>query len=315
MSKMFDAVRKNGVINFGEICQLDTKDVSDLGEVSDQPVPVLRPVSPILKSDRVVRLRASALSSVFPFDEAQHLAAEQYRIIRTKLLHSPQKPQLVVVSSVSSGDGKTTTSINIAGSLALKSDSRILLVDGDLRHPRIAEELDIPFTPGLTDVLSGTAEFETAIIRAEQFPNLFILPAGTPTGNAAELLDSPRWREFLGQVRARFANVIFDAPPMATVADYELLQYGCDGVVLVVRPDHSNRAACIKALGTVPERKLLGVVLNCIEDWWLWKTPAYGYYGNRSSEQVLDTGKDFEKTKSTMAWTPERRKRTDVPES
>jgi capsular exopolysaccharide synthesis family protein len=303
MSKLFDAVRKNSVINFGEICQVDANNVNGL-EASEQPAPAPRPVSSIPKSNRVVRLRASALSPVFPFDEAQSLAAEQYRMIRTKLLHSPQKPQLVVVSSVSSGDGKTITSINIAGSLALKSDSRILLIDGDLRHPRIAGELDIPISPGLTDVLSGAVEFETAVIRAEQFPNLFILPAGSPTANAAELLESSRWRELLKQVRARFANVIFDAPPMAAVTDYELLQLGCDGVVLVVRPDHSNRAACIKALKTVPEGKLMGVVLNCVEDWWLWKTPTYGYYRSYSG-QPFEAGKDSERKESMMAWTPE----------
>lgn len=281
MSKIFDAVRKNNVIDFGELSPVDTE--SEVEQTSDEPSCAIRAVAAFPQPHRLVRLRASARSPIFPSDKAGHPAAEQYRIIRTKLLHNAKKPKLVVVSSASSGDGKTTTSINIAGFLSLKSDFRVLLVDGDLHHPRIADELGLPITPGLTDVLSGTVALEAAIVRAEQFPNLYILPAGTPAGDAAELLDSPRWHEFLDKVRAQFATVIFDAPPVATVADYELLQIGSDGVVFVVRPDHSDRAACMRALESIPEQKLLGVVLNGVENWWLWKAPAYGYYRSQSS--------------------------------
>jgi len=284
MSKIFDAVRKNRVIDFGEISPVDNDNESELEPTSEEPIRAACPVAEFPRPNRVIRLRASALSPIFPSDKAGHPAAEQYRIIRTKLLHHPKKPKLVVVSSASSGDGKTTTSINIAGSLSLKSDFRVLLVDGDLRHPRVADELDLPITPGLSDVLSGTVELEAAIVRAEQFPNLFILPAGTPAVDAAELLDSPRWNEFLVKVRAQFAGVVFDAPPVATVTDYELLQIACDGVIFVARPDHSDRVACTRALKGIPEQKFLGVVLNCVEDWWLSKTPAYGYYRSHGPE-------------------------------
>ena len=293
MSKIFNAVQKNSVIDFGEICQVDENEVSGLNNAAEQLPATRRSVSPLSESHRVVRLRASASSPIFPLDGGQHPAAEQYRIIRTKLLYNFNKPHLIVVSSASSGDGKTVTSINIAGSLALKGDSRVLLIDGDLRRPRISAELDIPSLPGLTDILSGAVDLDAAIVKAEQFPNLFILPCGSMAANQAELLDSPRWRELLEQIRARFANVIIDAPPVATVADYELLQHSCDGVIFVARPGHSNRAACINALKIVPERKLLGVVLNCVEEWWLWKTPGYGYgyYRNPYSEQMTERSK------------------------
>jgi len=297
MSQIFEAVRKHSVIDFSDICQAQEENpkafvdmnairvpsVEEEGpeasvDAAEEPIHVAPPLSLAPESYRVLRLRASALSPVFPFDKARHPAAEQYRIIRTKLLHHPSKPQLVVVSSAWSGDGKTITSINIAGSLALKSDSRILLIDGDLRYSRVSHELNIPVGPGLTDVLSGAVEFEKAAIRAEQFPNLFILSAGTPAVHAAELLDSQNWRDLLTKVRSLFGNVILDAPPVAAVADYEVLQLASDAVVLIARPDHSDRTAFLRALQTVPERKLLGIVLNCVEDWWLWKTPTYGSY-------------------------------------
>ncbi len=226
---------------------------------------------------RVAHLRISALAPIFPFDTGHHAAADQYRIIRTKLLHHPKRPRVMVVSSASSGDGKTITSINVAASLALKPDARVLLVDGDLRRPCIAENLGIPSAPGLAQVLDGSIGFESAVLRVEQIPNLFVLPAGGARPNTAELLECRNWHSFVQQIREQFSYVVFDAPPIATIADYELLQLASDAVVMVARPDHTARAACLKALETVPRQKLLGVILNAVEDWWLWKSPAYGY--------------------------------------
>jgi Mrp family chromosome partitioning ATPase len=65
---------------------------------------------------------------------------------------------------------------------------------------------------------------------------------------------------------------------MATVADYELIQAHCDGIVMVVRPDHTNRKLCLKALDTIPKERLVGVLMNCVRDWFLWKTRDYHYY-------------------------------------
>lgn len=295
MSKIFDVIRKDNIVDFADLCLDEVNPASEAALIPVSPECV-RPecvnpgygnedVSYSSTGDRIVRLRLSSFSPVFPFDKGHDTAAEQYRIIRTKILHNPKNPRLIVVSSACSGDGKTVTSINIAASLALKDQASVLLVDGDLRQPRVAEALDIPLSPGLAEILSGAADLETSLVRPEQFPNLFILPAGNAGASAAELLDSERWRKFIQQVRARFAHVIFDAPPVAMLADYDLIQLACDAAILVARPDHSNRAAFRKALETVSPDKMLGVVLNCVENWWLWKTPAYSYYYRRSDER------------------------------
>jgi capsular exopolysaccharide synthesis family protein len=289
MSKIFDAAAKNGVIDLSDLGPLE----ADGPSRSETPEPraasclestVRRPPSAL---SRTIRLRASASSPVFPFDEQQQHAAEQYRVIRTKILHHPKKPQVVLVSSATSGDGKTVTAINVASSMALKSDCQTVLIDADLRFPTIAQELDLPLSPGLTDLLSGSVDLESALIRCEQFPQLFVIPAGSPVANPSELLDSANWHKFLDKVRSRFPAVILDAPPIATVADHELLQLTADGVILVVRPDHSERAAVLKGLETIPKEKLLGVVLNCVEDWCLWKAPGAGYYGNRKYDRAM----------------------------
>jgi capsular exopolysaccharide synthesis family protein len=286
VSKIFDALSKNGVIDLSGFPPLDGDDginsavIVEPANRSSFSMPLATP------GTRSVRLRASILSPILPFDEGHQHAAEQYRLIRTKILHDSKKPRVIVVSSATSGDGKTVTAINIAASMALKSDSEILLIDADLRFPTIADELDIPTTPGLSDILSGQVDFDSALVRCEQFPQLFVLAAGTPAPNPSELLDSVSWRNLVDQVRARFTTVILDAPPIATVTDHELLQLTADGVILVVRPDHSNRAAVLKALDTIPNAKMLGVVLNCVDDWWLWKAPDSGYYRNHKSDKT-----------------------------
>src|SRR3954447_13662083 len=146
MSKIFDAAAKNGVIDLSDLASLDAE--GPIRSEAPDSEAGNRSVSPrqatVLVVSRTMRLRASALSPVFPFDEQQQHAAEQYRVIRTKILHDTKKPQVILLSSATSGDGKTVTAINIAASLALKSDSQTLLVDADLRFPSIAEELDLP---------------------------------------------------------------------------------------------------------------------------------------------------------------------------
>jgi capsular exopolysaccharide synthesis family protein len=279
MSNFFESLQRAELIGPGEFALPPVESLVDPEPhktPATEDAPRLAP--PSISPTRTVNLKISALSPVFPFTDGTHAAAEQYRVIRTKLLHHVRRPKVIVVSSGGSGDGKTISSINIASSFALKRDIRVALVDADMRRPQISKLLGINGTPGLGEVLAGTASFEEAAVCPAQFPNLCILPAGTPRNTQAELLDSPRWRALVGTLRQTFDYVIFDAPPIATVADYELVQQVSDGVVIIARPDHSERKLCLKALQTVPQDLLLGVVLNCVEDWFLWRTNSYGYY-------------------------------------
>ncbi len=238
--------------------------------------------APVVMTDRVRRmhLRLPASAPLLPFDGSNVAAAEQYRIIRTKLLQHESRPRMLLVSSAGPADGKTVTAINIAGALALKSDAKVLLADTDFRRSTIHKQLELPSSPGLLDVLSGAATLESALIRAEQFRNLYVISAGEPRTNPSELLDSPRWTSLCNELRSQFAYVIADSPPVASVADYDLLQAACDGVVLVVRPDHTKRQSFLKLLEIIPKEKLIGVVMNCVEDWFLGRSSGYApYYG------------------------------------
>jgi protein-tyrosine kinase len=108
------------------------------------------------------------------------------------------------------------------------------------------------------------------------------LPPGVASPGPAELLSTARWQSLMELCRTEFRFVIFDAPPIGAVAEYELLQLTCDGIVLVVRQDHTNRQLWHRALETVPKAKQIGVILNCAKDWFLWKTHSYSYYSGRA---------------------------------
>lgn len=239
------------------------------------------PVQPCLvalDSVRRMPLQLAAGVPVFPFDASNAQIVEQYRIARTKLFHDVRKPRVIVVSSAAPKDGKTITSINLAGILALKPELKIALVEADLHHTHIGSLLGLPATPGLTDVLTGKASLAEALVRVEQCPNLFVLPGGSKHSGPTELLDSPAWRSLCEALRREFSYVVVDSPPMGLLADFELLQAVSDGVVMVIRPDHSNRADCLQALESIRDQNLLGVILNGTEDWPFYKSGNSKYY-------------------------------------
>ena len=234
---------------------------------------------------RVAPLHLSVTTPLFPFDQHNAQAAEQYRIVRTKILQDLRQPRVILVSSASPMDGKTITAINLSGVMALRKELRVLLVEADLHRSNIAKILGLPDGPGLAEVITGKAEIARALVRIEQFPNLYVLPGGGPYKGATELLDSHQWRAVVENLGAQFTHVIIDSPPVGVLADFDLLKAVADGVVFVVRPDQTNRTLCLKALSSVPEDKLLGVVLNAAKDWSLHRSGNsyyYNYYYNNT---------------------------------
>jgi capsular exopolysaccharide synthesis family protein len=240
---------------------------------------------PIRKEYQLVPMRTPAGVPVFPFDGTDSRSSEQYRILRTNILQHPLQPKVLAVSSATPGDGKTVTAINLAGILALRSEARVLIVDADLRRSSVAGTMGITSSLGLSGLLNGQCGLDEAILRIEQLPNLHVLPAGKTSLNPAELLDSAAFQSAVRSIREEFSFIILDTTPTAAVTDFKLVEQVCDGVLLVVRPQHTNRAAFLKTLDIQPQSKLLGIVMNDFQDWFLWKThDSYGYYSEMSDE-------------------------------
>jgi capsular exopolysaccharide synthesis family protein len=222
---------------------------------------------------RPIAIRTSG--PVLPFDD-QRKTIEQYRMLRTKIQQHTADPRVLLIAGSGPGDGKTTNAINLAGVLSLKPHTTAVLVDADFRRSSIRKMLGLQDGPGLVDILTGVCSLEDALIRTEQYPNLYVLGNGERWQNSAELLDSPRWISVLAALRQEFSYVVLDSPPIGTLADYDLLQASADGVILVVRPDHTRRELAMKALDSIPKEKFLGVVMNGVEKWFL-KKDYYSY--------------------------------------
>lgn len=201
------------------------------------------------------------------------ILADAFRATLTSILYSGEngdRPRIIVITSANPGEGKTTVACNLALALAEIGPSvlmqPILLIDADLRKPRLHEIFGVPNQWGLSDLLQGKQPpngcgetfFKTG------FRNLNLLPSGSPTVNVAALLHSPRAFEFLHRVREEFHTVIIDTSPMLNMPDARIVGRLGDGVVLVVRSAETMRAAAVAAKQRLKEdgTRVLGTILN-----------------------------------------------------
>lgn len=214
-------------------------------------------------------------SPLLPFHISTEIA-DQYRLIRTRIMRHPLEPRVVQFTSPGQGDGKTVNSINVAAMLSMAKDTDVLIIGGDANGD-LGVQLGLDPLPGLTNVLSGEVRIQRAIVTTVQYPNLYILPCGTNPRDMPELLNSAAWQAVMRYARASFRYVIIDAPPCGLVADYYLLESASDAVVLVVRPDHTNRRMLRNALEEIPRQKFIGVLMNSYRDYIFWR--RLDYYG------------------------------------
>ena len=220
-----------------------------------------------LQSCRKIRLMGSASVPLLMSNSASsELAKDAYRALRTRLmrLQGMQGTRSVVVTSSIPGEGKTFTSLNLAVCCAQRSELRVLLVDADLRTRGLSGLLGFPSGPGLGEMLSGQAGFEQAVCGTD-LPNLYTVAAGSSPIPSPELFAGSRWKEFIGWASESFKIILIDSPPILPLADFELLSHNCDGVLLVVRANRTQRETLQKAARHVESKKMLGVVFNSNE--------------------------------------------------
>jgi protein-tyrosine kinase len=193
------------------------------------------------------------------------IAAEQYRLLRTRLegRERGRRVNLVLVTSPGVGDGKTTTSANLALTMAQDFNHRVILVEADLRRPTLAGLCGVSPDRGLVDVLIGGASLEDVLVQIPD-QNLFVLPAGQMTSRSTELLGSTMMARLIETLRSRFDRVVIDSPPI-TLADTYVLARLVDGVLIVVRAGVTSRPALEHALEGVERERIAGLVLNDVD--------------------------------------------------
>jgi capsular exopolysaccharide synthesis family protein len=209
----------------------------------------------------------------------QSQMAEAYRALRTSLLLTSvgAPPKVILVTSALPEEGKTTTCINCAIVLAQKG-GRVLLIDSDLRRPGIHRTLGIVPKTGLTNVLTGSATLQQAIVRSPLVPSLSVLPAGTPPPNPAELLASGKMGEVLETLREQYDHIVIDTPPTLPVTDAVIMATRADAVILVIRAGSTTKHALRQARDILLQvnARISGVLLNAVN---LGSPDYYSYYG------------------------------------
>jgi protein-tyrosine kinase len=215
---------------------------------------------------------------------------EQFRTLRTRLyqLRDASPLKRVLVTSAIAAEGKTFVATNLAQAFACERNRRVLLIDGDLRNPRLHLPLGAPLSPGLAEYLRDGAS-EAEIIQHGQEGNLCFIAGGGGGGiDASELLSSGRLQKLLDRIAPLFDWMIIDSPPCLPITDASVLAGYVDGVLLVVRAKSTPSATAQKARHELRNRKVLGVVLNAVEavDSYAGKySYAYGYRSNNEKDQ------------------------------
>ncbi|MBE2255793.1 MAG: polysaccharide biosynthesis tyrosine autokinase [Ignavibacteria bacterium] len=205
--------------------------------------------------------------------------SEAFKALRTRITFAKleDKPlKSILVTSSLPSDGKTIVSVNLAGSFAL-DNKKVLLIDCDLRKPRVHSVFDFERFPGLSDFLFHHVNFED-IVRDSGFTNLSVITAGTIPPNPSEMLGSLQMKKFLELVESKYDIVILDSPPLISVTDSEILYNLTDGTVLVAQAEKTDKKAFFKTynqLKRINPHNLLGAVLNNFKF-----NTSYGYYYN-----------------------------------
>jgi len=203
--------------------------------------------------------------------------AESYRALRTSLLltFAGGPPKVILITSALPEEGKTTTSVNSAIVLAQKG-TRVLLIDADLRRPSIHKTLGMGPKIGLSNVLTGNATLQDAIVPSTILSDLFILPAGTPPPNPAELLASNKMKNVLEELRKQYDHIVIDTPPTLSVTDAVVMSTSADAVVLVIRSGHTTKPALRRARDILLQvnARVCGVLVNAVD----LSSPDYYYH-------------------------------------
>jgi len=203
--------------------------------------------------------------------------SEQYRTIRTNIQFSMFDKALktLACTSAAPGEGKSTTIANLAVTFAGQGQ-KVLLVDTDLRKPTIHQLMQINNQYGFTGLITKKATKEMAILQMPKVKNLYVLPSGPIPPNPSELLGSKMMELLIAELSKEYDLILFDTPPVLAVTDAQILGSRCDGVILVVKSNQTEKKGLVKARELLNKTNinLIGAIMNGVEQ----KDFGHGYY-------------------------------------
>ena len=211
--------------------------------------------------------------------EPKSIAAESYRTLRTNIQYSSfdKEYRAIVVTSSDPGEGKSTTSGNLALCFA-QGDKKVILVDCDLRKPSIHKKFKISNIVGLSDVIIGKESLENAVHRYNN--NMTVLTSGKIPPNPSEMLSSKAMSKLIEHLKEEYDYVILDTPPVQAVTDSQILSTKVDGTILVVRADKTKKEGVHNSINLLKKvnANIIGTVLNGVDTS---RNKYYYYYGEK----------------------------------
>jgi capsular exopolysaccharide synthesis family protein len=278
---------------------LDTglRNVAEIESISGLPTLALIPRLRRDSSADVAGL-STVVRNVRTLSSPKSEFAEAIRALRTSLLLSVagSEPRVILLTSATPGEGKTTVSTNLACVLAQR-DVRVLLIDADLRRPTIHHRFGLNGKLGLTSILTGSASLQQAVQHIPEIPNLDILVSGPIPPFPTEMLGSDTMRKLLEEARGRYTHVVMDSPPLLSVTDSVVLARDADAVVLLVRHGKSGKHAIRRSRDLLLRAgaHVSGIALNAVD---LTSPEYYSYYGYYGYSGYGSSGVD------STAWNP-----------
>jgi capsular exopolysaccharide synthesis family protein len=210
--------------------------------------------------------------------DPQSIASQQYGILTLKVQRWMEQTggRVLLVTSAAGGEGKSLTALNLAISLSLSVEGRVLLVDCDLRRPQVHERLGIAEGPGLSDLLAVPDPDVGSFVA--KVGSLYVMPGGTQLTEPAGLFSSRRTKALLADLKTEYQLIVLDSPPIVPIADSHALAALADGVMVVIRARQTRRELLQGAIESLGASNILGVVLNDVEYGDTRYAYAYRYY-------------------------------------
>jgi capsular exopolysaccharide synthesis family protein len=210
------------------------------------------------------RERVRIAEELVSFGAPNTAPADQYRILRQGVEQFARGgARVFAITSAGPGEGKTVTTLNLAGALAQSRACNVLVVDVDFHRPSVTKYLGLPNRlPGLAEAIVDERSDVTRSVRRLESLGISIMPTGVPQVAPYELLTSPRLEVLMAEMRRLYDYVLVDTPPVLSVADCRMMSSLIDGFIVVVKANRTPRRALVDALKIVDPAKILGVVLN-----------------------------------------------------
>ena len=286
MSRVHDALRRaeQGARSTGASTVEDT----NLGHGGVAASVITQPLQDLLAQIQTVPYHPSPESLLIDANNPHEAPTEEFRTLRTRLNHmqSLQPIHTVVVTSPSPAEGKSFAAINLAMAEAQLAANPTLICDFDFRRPIVHNLLQIERSPGATDYLQGKVPLHEAIRRIGD-TNLYVMPAGEAVINPLELLNLKEVKEMVDKLPTVFNWVILDSPPLLFAADANLLSTLCHGTVLVVRIGSTTIDSVTRAMQSLCQNNVLGIVVNGARRGELYSKYTYyhSYYSPKNEEK------------------------------